>query len=487
MLQIAGITTKLLIWFLFFVLVFFSTVFVLYINVHRMMTISDNVVNQHYLVASASKKMLESLLSLEENEKKFLLMQKKDYLDYFLAAQAAFETSLGDILAIEATSETVSDTWRELHARFRQVALLPDDLERINHSQHLWIPESEINAWIEMITAARLENESRMEQASRELNRQGFLALKTGLAGLGVALLVGVIGGATLSHAMVRPLKSLLQGIRSVSHDRPIEAIPIKSNDEFAELAASFNEMARRLAEEQRMRSDFISTLSHEIRTPLTSIRESINLINEGIMGEVNERQERFLTIAGYEIGRVSELLNRIMQVSYLESGALEIDSRPLEIAPFVKQCIEPMKAAVASKGISIVTEITPELPCVHGDPKYLEQVFVNLVENAVKFSPPQATVRVVVEYAAGTLCVKVIDQGPGVPADEQPYIFNKYYRAKGMRNHKDGVGLGLSIVRHIIETHGGRIWLVSEEGNGATIEFTLPVVKKPESGRVDL
>ena len=474
--QIAGITTKLFIWFLFFVLVFFGTVFVLYINVHKMMTISNNVVNRHYPVASASKKMLENLLSLEENEKKFHLMQKKDYLDYFFTAQAEFETSLRDILAIEAKGEAVSKTWQELDQRFRHVALLPDDQERINHSQTLWIPETEINAWIEMITAARLENESRMEQASRELNRQGFLAVKTGLAGLGVALLVGVIGGATLSHAMVRPLKALLKGIRSVSHDRPIEAIPIKSNDEFAELAASFNEMARRLEEEQRMRSDFISTLSHEIRTPLTSIRESINLINEGIMGEVNERQERFLKIAGYEIGRVSELLNRIMQVSYLESGALEIQSQPLEIAPFIERCIDPMNAAVASKGISIKKDIPPDLPLLTGDPKYLEQVFVNLIENAIKFSPPQATVSVVVEPIAGALHFKVIDQGPGIPAGEQPFIFNKYYRAKGVRNHKDGAGLGLSIVRHIVETHGGRIWVARKEGKGTAIEFSLPV-----------
>ena len=485
--QIAGITTKLFIWFLFFVLVFFGTVFVLYINVHKMMTISNNVVNQHYLVASASKKMLESLLSLEENEKKFLLMQKKDYLDYFFTAQAEFETSLGDILAIDTTGKTVSKKWRELDERFRKAALLPDDQERINHARELWIPEAEINAWIQLITAARLENESHMEQASRELNRQGFLAVKTGLAGLGVALLVGVIGGATLSHAMVRPLKALLKGIRSVSHDRPIEAIPIKSNDEFAELAASFNEMAQRLEEEQRMRSDFISTLSHEIRTPLTSIRESINLINEGIMGEVNERQERFLKIAGYEIGRVSELLNRIMQVSYLESGALEIESQPIDIAPFVERCMAPLDAAMASKGISLETDIPPGLPPIQGDPKYLEQVFVNLVENAVKFSPARAMVRIIAEPAAGALHVKVIDEGQGIPAGEQPFIFNKYYRAKGVRNHKDGAGLGLSIVRHIIESHGGRIWVVSKEGDGTTFEFSLPVDGGHESRRVDI
>jgi len=317
-----------------------------------MMKISENIVNKNHTIASASKKMVEHLLSMEENEKKYFVLKKTYYLENFLSAQNEFEKNLKDILDIEAMSAKNSQTWNQLYDQYRSKALLPNDLSRIEQSNDLWISESDINSWLETISSARLENEIEMEQANTELNRRGILTVQTGLGGLGISIFVGVFGGMMLSHSMIRPMGELLKGIRSISRDRPIDPIKINSSDELGELARSFNEMAMRLKEEQRMRSDFISMLSHEIRTPLTSIRESINLINEGIMGDVNERQKRFLEIAGFEMGRVSELLNRIMQVSYLESGALEIQTESIQVSEFVNACIDQMRPSLEGKSI---------------------------------------------------------------------------------------------------------------------------------------
>ena len=476
--RISGITAKLFIWFFLFVLIFFSTVFVLYINVHKMMKISENIVNKNHTIASASKKMVEHLLSMEENEKKYFVLKKTYYLDNFFSAQKEFEKNLKDILQIEFMSTKNSQVWYQLYDQYISKALLPNDLSRIEQSDQLWIPESDINSWLETISKARLENELEMERANTELNRRGILTVQTGLAGLGVSILVGVFGGLMLSHSMIRPMGELLKGIRSISRDRPIDPIKINSKDELGELASSFNEMARRLKEEQRMRSDFISMLSHEIRTPLTSIRESINLINEGIMGEVNDRQKKFLEIAGFEMERVSELLNRIMQVSYLESGALEIQTEPVPISDFINACVQQMRPTLESKGISIDVNIDPNISSALGDPKFIRQVFVNLIGNAIKFSPSNSSVTVAATFHQNRnfLQFTVSDRGPGVPEEEQPFIFNKYYRAKGVRGHMDGAGLGLSIARHIIEAHSGIIWVTSEIGKGTAFYFTLPV-----------
>jgi len=112
------------------------------------------------------------------------------------------------------------------------------------------------------------------------------------------------------------------------------------------------------------------------------------------------------------------------------------------------------------------------------GDPKFIQQVFVNLVGNAIKFSPPESDVRVAatLHQNRNFLQFTVADSGPGIPEDEQPFIFNKYYRAKGVRGHMDGAGLGLSIARHIIEAHSGTIWVISETGKGTAFYFTLPI-----------
>lgn len=474
MARVTGITAKLFMWFFFFVLIFFSTVLILYINVNKMMEISDDIINNNYKIASVSKKMLENVLAMEENEKKFVLLKKEDYRKYFISAQAEFESGLDTLLRIDDQSES-SALWKKLSGRYARAAPSLEELGREDASDALWISEEELNSWIDIVSIARLINERGIERAYRNLSRWGSITVRTGLAGLGIAVLVGIVGGLLLSHSMIRPLGELLNGIRSVSRDSAVQPIRIGASDEFGELASSFNEMAERLSEEQRMRSDFISMLSHEIRTPLTSIRESVNLIGEGLMGEINERQKRFLNIATMEMNRVNELLNRIMQVSYLESGALDIEAVSIPPAGFAAQNMEQMRPAAEIKGISLALELSEKLPDIQGDPKYLQQVFVNLLGNAIKFSPENSIVRLLADADKGQVRFSVVDDGPGVPKEEQPFIFNKYYRVRGVRSKTDGAGLGLSIARHIVEAHGGRIWVESDGCGGTSMIFTLP------------
>lgn len=443
-----------------------------------MMRISENIIDRNYKILSESKKILDHLLRMEENEKKHRLLPEPHYRDYFWAAQTEFENGLEEILQI---APNATGRWRHLYDRYREIAPSRETVMTGSPAEGLWIPESEINAWIETISSARLKNEREIENANRELNRRGIWTVRAGLVGLAVAVVVGIAGALFLSHSMIRPIGELLNGIRSVSHDSAISPITIDSTDEFGELAASFNEMAERLGEEQRMRSDFISMLSHEIRTPLTSIRESINLIGEGIMGDINERQRRFLDIAGQEMTRINDLLNRIMQVSYLESGGLDLQKKPVPAEPFVNECLTRVKGAAEAKGIALTADIPPDPPNLIGDAGYLEQVFDNILGNALKFATPRSTVtvRVIPEKPRDMMRITISDDGPGIPKAEQPFIFNKYYRAKATRDLSDGVGLGLSIARHIVEAHGGRIQVVSDEGKGTAVSFIIPTTAK--------
>jgi signal transduction histidine kinase len=225
------------------------------------------------------------------------------------------------------------------------------------------------------------------------------------------------------------------------------------------------------------MRADFIAMLSHEIRTPLTSIRESVNMIAEEVMGPTNAQQRRFLTIASSEIGRIAELLNHLMQVSRLQSAEIKLRPRPICPIALIHTCIQLMKPAAEMGEIELESRLPAKLPKIMGDEKYFQQVVMNLLGNAIKFSPPHKPVQISAKNEAVHHRIKfsVQDFGPGIPQAEQSLIFNKYYRAQEVREHMDGTGLGLSISKFIVEAHDGEIWVDSAVGRGSTFIFTIP------------
>ncbi len=471
-------------WYFALASIFYGTIVILFVHMQQIMRISENIVNRNYKISTASKKMVESLLWMEENERKYDLLKKEDYKEYFFSAQKEFEGNLVDILRIASGWGKEENPWEELYTNYQSQFTAPDGESKEDEAAKTpWLSEEVINDWIQKISKARAANEQEIESGMRTLNQRGRMAVQVGFIGLGFSVLAGLLGSVFLSHSMNRPLRELRRGIRSISQEGLSEPIRVLSKDEFGELAGAFNDMAARLAEEERMRSDFISILSHEIRTPLTSIRESVNLIAEEVMGTINERQRRFLQIASGEIERICNLLNHLMQVSRLEAGALTINPKPLDVSDFVWGSIHRVAPAAEAKGISLRAEIVPGVPLMMGDAENLQQVLLNLLGNAIKFSPSGTEVVVRVELdpggAGSRLKLSVSDSGPGIPGDELPLVFHKYYRASGVRDQVDGVGLGLSISKHIVEAHGGTVWVSSELGHGSTFCFTLPAVQE--------
>jgi signal transduction histidine kinase len=475
-----GITGKLLIWFFAIVSIFYGTILVLYLNFQQVVLISERIVSKNYAISDNSKKMFESLLSMEENEKKYRLLNKDDYLNFFLEAQKAFDQSMQKVLALESQGQALSPQWRKVYDAYRTYSGSTETVQdgSKTDSKSIWIPEKIINEWIEAISAARMENQLEVEAATRELNHRGRKSVHNALIGLGISSMVGLIGVVYLAYSMIRPLKDLMRGIRSVAKDRYSEPVRIHSKDELGELAGAFNEMSERLRQEERLRSDFISMLSHEIRTPLTSIRESVNMVAEEVMGPITDRQRRFLEIAGSEIGRICDLLNHLMQASRLEPGALKLNFARVDAYALVEASIESLRPAAEVKQIQISSKVPPETPDILGDAQYLQQVFLNLMGNAIKFSDPQSKVWVQVAQDARKeqLIFKIVDNGPGILEEDQVKLFSKFYRAPSVRDHLDGVGLGLSITKNIVEAHHGTIWVESLVGQGSTFSFTLPL-----------
>jgi len=283
-----GITSKLFILYLVFFLIFCGTTVIIYLNVKQIMTASETIVLKNNKITLCAKKMIEQLLSMEENIEKFRLLNKNEYRDYYLSAQREFEVNLDEIMTLNVSGLEAAEQWETLNTSYSNFKLGLDHSQS-DDAQKIWIPETFLNQWIQIISEALTENERDIEMSLLEIDRQGQLTARNNLIGLGLSIIAGLFGSIFLANSMIRPIRRLRRGIRSIANDEFSDSIQIKSKDEFGDLAATPNEMTKRLKKEEMMRSDFISMLSHEIRTPLTSIRESVNLIIEEIPGPLSE------------------------------------------------------------------------------------------------------------------------------------------------------------------------------------------------------
>lgn len=225
----------------------------------------------------------------------------------------------------------------------------------------------------------------------------------------------------------------------------------------------------------EQMKSDLVSTVSHELRTPLTSIQGFSEILLEEDLSR--EEAMEFAQIINSEARRLGSLISDFLDLSRIESGEIEIKQESLRLNDVISSSRVVMEQQAAAKRISIYTEF-PEDPHVYviGDADKLEQVFVNLLSNAIKYSPPEKEVQLLVSASATTVTVKVVDHGFGIPPESLPRVFDRFYRVDmSATSETGGTGLGLTIVREIVERHGGRITVESEVGRGSVFTIVLP------------
>jgi signal transduction histidine kinase len=227
--------------------------------------------------------------------------------------------------------------------------------------------------------------------------------------------------------------------------------------------------------EVERAKDEFISVVSHELRTPLTSIRGSLGLLASGVFGPLPDKGQRMVEIAVHNTDRLVRLINDILDIERIDSGAIDMHRQPCDGVELIKraiQCVEQFAtdAQVSLSGVG-------EAVVFWADPDRVLQALTNLIGNAVKFSPAGSTVRVSCTRDDGDVRFDVADDGKGIPADRLNSIFERFQQVDASDSReKGGTGLGLAICRMIVERHGGRIWVRSELGAGSTFSFALPI-----------
>ena len=238
----------------------------------------------------------------------------------------------------------------------------------------------------------------------------------------------------------------------------------------------------RRLKELDRMKSDFVSNVSHELRTPLTAIKGSVDNMLDGLTGDLNEKQTRYLTRIKSNTDRLARLINDLLDLSRIEAG-INLKSTNLSLETVAREVVDSLRPVAAEKAIALEIK-RPQLSLnAWADPDRISQVLMNLLGNAIKFTPTNGKVTVAIEKnGAEWVKVSVSDSGPGIPSEEANRIFDKFYQVTQAEQQKVmGTGLGLSIAKALVEMHGGKIWIESEPGRGSTFLFTLPAEQPPK------
>ena len=233
----------------------------------------------------------------------------------------------------------------------------------------------------------------------------------------------------------------------------------------------------------EKMKSEFVSLVSHELRTPLTSIIGFISLILDGKTGEINQKQHESLSRAHRQSKRLAVLINDLLDISRIESGRIEMKQEQVQIDWIAKRRIEELRPQADEKSISLILETPPNLPIMIADADRIGQIFINLIGNAIKFTPDngKVTVRISKSSQNGSedngFHVEVIDTGPGIPAEEREKVFDKFRQLGNVQTRQQGgSGLGLSIASGIVEAHGGKLWVdTGDNGQGCNFQFFIP------------
>lgn len=300
------------------------------------------------------------------------------------------------------------------------------------------------------------------------------------VGGLGAVVLI-LVASRIVSAKIARPIVEIANIVAAIRTGDLERKLPVRSDDEIGRLAGAINEMTDKLKDDiaqlkrlERFRSEFLGNVSHELRTPLFSLKGFLETLMEGAMDDATVSRQ-FLEKAYHHASRLDALLKDLIEISRIESGDMRMSFRYFDVPAFLDQIKIDFNDEAQRKGQSLMVEVIGADVKAFGDKDRLRQAMDSLVENAVKYSQEGAHITLKAEDRPSSVRIAVIDDGPGIPAEHIPRIFERFYRVDKDRSREvGGTGLGLAIAKHIVEAHGSQIRVESRVGKGSTFLFEL-------------
>jgi signal transduction histidine kinase len=292
-----------------------------------------------------------------------------------------------------------------------------------------------------------------------------------------IALLLSLVLAFVIARWVADPLQQVIAAARTIPQDS-IQPVSEYGPHEVRELMRAFNAMLARVQASQRSQRDFVANVSHELKTPLTSIQGFAQAIMDGT-ADTPEAQHQAAEVIYNEAGRMHRLALDLLDLARLDAGTADLKMSPLDMGALLTGVVEKFSPMAATAGVKLKLSLPNNLPVLLGDGDRLAQVFTNLIDNAVKFTPRDGLITIWTICDSGEMQVSVSDTGIGIPAEGIPHIFDRFYQVdisrKGGERH--GAGLGLAIVNEIVIAHGGRISVRSAQGRGTEFIVDLPLM----------
>jgi signal transduction histidine kinase len=252
-------------------------------------------------------------------------------------------------------------------------------------------------------------------------------------------------------------------------------ALAIQNARLFREIA----DKSRQLEAASRHKSEFLANMSHELRTPLNAIIGFSEVLNERMFGDLNEKQDEYLKDIHASGQHLLSLINDILDLSKIEAGRMELEATDFDLPSAIDNALILVRERAGRRGITLVHSVDEGLGTIRGDERKVKQVLLNLLSNALKFTPERGRIDVSARLQDGAAEIAVADTGVGIAPEDQEVVFEEFRQVGAADKKVEGTGLGLALSRKFIELHGGRIWLKSQVGHGSTFTFTLPVRRK--------
>ena len=453
------------------------------------------------LYQQRTRQATRSLEQLASSAAPFLASAQMDSLSELLTAQAG-ELG-GRLLAVDMDGKVQADTFSELNGLRMGQPEIVSILCGAGSGQRLSIPETVavlLHGEKSAFGIHRVDSESgvsyvavasaAMEQSGETL---GALVLSLPVDELQTALetvkrqlmtVFLIVAGAAMAAALMlsgmltRPVKALTQTIRRMGKGDLSARVNVRTSGELKELAESYNAMAEQIEHLDKSRSQFVANASHELKTPLATMK----LLLENMLYQPDMPQElrtEFMQDINHEIDRLSGIITDLLTLTQMDSHSSPLRVTKVDLSALTEETVHTLQIAAEKKGQTLTADIAPSIT-LEGDSGKLMQIFYNLTDNAIKYTPENGHIAVRLAQSGANVLFTVTDDGIGIPEEDQKHIFERFYRVDKARSRATGgTGLGLSIVRQLAAMHGGTVSVSSRPGQGATFTVTLPMDAK--------
>ena len=458
-------------------------------QVRQLAALSRQLVSYHYPVIDDAQLLITNLYSQLRSQKQYLAVRDPVFLKNFEEERTQFRNILAKVQRQENSREgqklleDVARLYELNQALFRKNLGQgrPSSVAGTERRRERLIDEmaARLQSYIDLhdvkIGAVMTEAKARSTHAEEFTAELGVVTLLLALCLAGLA-----------SYSILRPLRRLQEQFKHIGEGNFSQPLEISAPRDLRALVETANWMRAKLQELDDMKSDFLAHISHELRTPLASMREGTHLLLDEIPGALNNDQRQILRIMNDSSQRLIQLISTLLDLSKMEAGMMEYQIVPTEVTRIASSSIDKMQLLAGGKHIQILSDFPPEQLWIPIDGARIEQALDNILSNALKFGPlgGVVTLQLRVDPTRNVVGISVSDNGPGIPAEDLPHVFDRFYQGRqNGKNKLPGSGLGLALAKRVVEAHGGKIGIESEVGKGTTVRFELPLTPVSQRG----